>query len=78
MTPVLGLIHYLWSRRLQFWADSPVYASRRPARRWVTPEWRAARLAGLASERRSPASPGASPLRSAAFPGPDTFSRSPS
>jgi hypothetical protein len=42
-----GCIHYLWSRRLEFWADAHTRTSARPARRWVTPEWRAARLARI-------------------------------
>jgi hypothetical protein len=54
MAPMVGLTHDLWSRRRQFWADPPVYASRRPARRWVTPEWRAARLAQIAAGAAGP------------------------
>lgn len=52
LAPVMGVIHYLWSRRHQFWADPPTRSSRRPAGRWVTPEWRAARLARIAAGAR--------------------------
>lgn len=39
-------IHYLWIRRGDFWLDARIAAlQRRP--RWVTSEWRAARLARI-------------------------------
>ena len=43
---LLGAIHYLWQRRWDFWVQ-PRPGARRAARRRVTPEWRAARLAGI-------------------------------
>jgi hypothetical protein len=42
----LGALHYLWVRRWDFWADTR-FERLRPRRRVVTPEWRAARLAGI-------------------------------
>ncbi|HEX6040217.1 hypothetical protein [Longimicrobium sp.] len=50
--PMLALVHYLWARRWQFWSDPPARASRSPERRWVTPAWRAARLARMADVHR--------------------------
>jgi hypothetical protein len=44
-----GAVHYLWTRRWDFWADARL-ERRRPPPRAVTPEWRAARLAGIAAE----------------------------
>jgi hypothetical protein len=41
-----GAVHYLWARRREFWTDAKLEA-RRPPRRAVTPEWRAARLARI-------------------------------
>jgi hypothetical protein len=43
-----GAVHYLWTRRWEFWADAKLEA-RRPAPRAVTPEWRAARLDRIAA-----------------------------
>lgn len=40
-------MHYLWSRRWQFWSDPRIQPR---ARRRVTPEWRAARLARMAAD----------------------------
>lgn len=45
---ITGWMHYLWSHRQPFWADPPTRASRHPSERWVTPAWRAARLARIA------------------------------
>lgn len=59
--PLVAWIHYLWSRRWDFWSDPPSRARRRPERRWVTPEWRAARLARLGSVATSPRVKGARP-----------------
>jgi hypothetical protein len=43
---LLGVLHYLWLRRWDFWADTRLESLRvRP--RVVTPEWRAARLARI-------------------------------
>jgi hypothetical protein len=47
--PLTASVRYLWTRRWQFWSDPPSRASRRPERRWVTAEWRAARLARIGS-----------------------------
>lgn len=44
---IAGWMHYLWSHRGPFWADPPTRASRSRPDRWVTPEWRAARLARI-------------------------------
>jgi hypothetical protein len=48
--PVAAWMHYLWTRRWQFWSDGPSRPAPR-SERWVTPEWRAARLAGMARTR---------------------------
>jgi hypothetical protein len=40
-------MHYLWSRRWQFWSDPRIAP---PPRRRVTPEWRAGRLARMAAD----------------------------
>lgn len=58
-----GAVHYLWARRREFWTNAKLEA-RRPPPRAVTPEWRAARLAGIAAEagrvqRRASPRPGA-------------------
>jgi hypothetical protein len=54
-----GAVHYLWTRRREFWTDAKLEA-RRPPRCVVTPRWRAARLARIAAEAgrvRRPVSP---------------------
>jgi hypothetical protein len=55
---LLGALHYLWLRRWDFWTDA-MLERRRPRLRAVTPEWRAARLAGIGSQtvRRRTVSP---------------------
>ncbi len=50
---IAGWMHYLWSHRRPFWAEPPGRPSRHRPERWVTPEWRAARLARMAEGGRA-------------------------
>jgi hypothetical protein len=47
---IVGWMRYLWLHRQPFWADPPTRPSRHRAERWVTPEWRAARLGRMAED----------------------------